>query len=684
MSERNPPGGPRPISIWMPRRAGGETVWVRPAPSLFGDHFADRLELTPRRGPLPRRVVLLGESVAAGYLYAPVVTPAKVLAATLAAVAGPEAFEVIDLARTDERLAGLVATAEAALQLDPDLLVVWAGNNWGLLETPEVSPYAPAPADRRRFAAAWRETAGGEGNGRDGASPYAGPVGLARSRLSARVAAAFDRLGEIAASRRLPVVLVLPEVDLADWESRQPAPWLAGDETARWVERLAEALAAEARGDLAALEAAAWAMNRLDRSATPVPFRLLARAWRAAGRESEARDAARAEIDAVRYPLLAFLDAPRAGTDARAALLAAASRHGFPTVDLPAVFAEHTGSPLPGRRLFLDYCHLSAEGTRVAVAVIASRVLATVPLDARGAGDPPAWRDLVATVPRTIEPAVEATALLGAVIHGAHRLLAVGERGEILAHRCRAALAASPGVAAAMLDVVAARLSRLPTVLTAAGRRNAASPYRLQHQHGWKWPNLDGDVLRAIVATLDEAGLREAEEARRLIADAGRELAGPGHDLAAGPRFLAEPVARFYPEAMALPSLPGRAALRAPWPETGFDLAVGTGGRLTLELVARLPPIPGVSAHRRGAVTLAVDGQPVASHVLGEGWTRATLRLPPEEPAPGLHRVTLHWPRLPPVGTEAQSGALARLEQGVEADLHPVFGEVFSLRVRSA
>jgi hypothetical protein len=38
----------------------------------------------------------------------------------------------------------------------------------------------------------------------------------------------------------------------------------------------------------------------------------------------------------------------------------------------------------------------------------------------------------------------------------------------------------------------------------------------------------------------------------------------------------------------------------------------------------------------------------------------------------------------PPVGEQALDAARRRLAQGIEADLHPVFGEVFSLRVRAA
>ncbi|MFP5286267.1 MAG: hypothetical protein ACLGI9_11060, partial [Thermoanaerobaculia bacterium] len=48
-------------------------------------------------------------------------------------------------------------TVRASLQIQPDMLVIFVGNNWNLLETPEVSPYAPSVRARQRYAQALRE-----------------------------------------------------------------------------------------------------------------------------------------------------------------------------------------------------------------------------------------------------------------------------------------------------------------------------------------------------------------------------------------------------------------------------------------------------------------------------------------------------------------------------------------------
>lgn len=660
---------------------------MRPPVGPLGDHYATTPELRPRRGPLPIRVCWFGESAAAGYLYAPHLTPARVLEAQLreltGAAEGEEAYEVVDLARTNETLTSLVATVEAALQLEPDLLVVYAGNNWRLLETPEVSPLVPSVRGRQEVASAL-------GMASPAPAGPAGPAGLARKRLAAKATAALDRLAalaDLAGGARVPLVLVLPEVNLADWESRQPPVWLPGDGTPRWYRHLAEALQALERRDWAGTERTAWAMNALDGSTCPTPFRLLARAWQGAERLADARDAALAEVDAVHYPLLAFLDAPRAGTDERTLLADAARRHGLPTVDLRQVLADAGGTPWVGRRFFLDYCHLTSEGMAALGAAVAEQVLRLRPLpDGRGP-EPRPWHELLDDLSRpVVPPAAEATARLGAALHGAHRLLPLTSSGEILEHWCRSALDADPGVAGAMVDLAVARLTLLdgvPAVLAEPTSRLQASPYRMTLQHGLRWGNLDGAVLRAIGAALERAGRPEARELEDVLRQVG-ERAGTGRrplDLAQGERFLAAPLERSLSEVMDLPSLTGRATLRALWPVTGFELPGAGRGRLHLELVARLPAVPGTGTSRSGTAELAAGGRVLGRVTLGEGWSRTRLTVPEGVLRGDLDRIEIRWPGLPPVGTEALEGARRRLEMGAEADLHPVFGEVASLVV---
>src|ERR1700712_2909221 len=77
-----------------------------------------------------KRIVLLGESVARGYFYDPLYTVANELESILTHTPGLEETEVIDLAKTSMTMDGLLELAQASIRLEPDAVVVFAGNNW--------------------------------------------------------------------------------------------------------------------------------------------------------------------------------------------------------------------------------------------------------------------------------------------------------------------------------------------------------------------------------------------------------------------------------------------------------------------------------------------------------------------------------------------------------------------------
>jgi hypothetical protein len=646
-----------PISIWQPAEVDGEPVFVRPDPLPLGDHYAAVRVLRPKKAELPLRVGFFGESVAAGYLYAPHLTPARVLESQLRAAGGDDNFEVVDLARTNETLSSLAETVRTSLQINPDVLVLFVGNNWNLLETPETSPYAPSVEARQRYAQALRE----EG--------IEGSLRRAAEALREKAEATLGFIGLIARAVQIPVIVVIPEVNLADWEDRQPPVWLPGDGTTRWHSLYVEAVGRLESRDFDGALVATASMLELDAGRCAATWRLRARCFEGLGDFDQAAEAARSEIDATAYPTLAFLGAPRATTAAREILLGTARRHGFFPVDLREVFARHTGSPFPGRRLFLDYCHLTVEGIQAAMAAVAAEVLNL-------SGMPFSTPEFPA--PR-ISPEAEATARLGAAVHTAHRLLTVGPKRPILEHWCQAALDASPEIEEAMLDLVEARCAPCPAVLTAAQQRNLASPYRLLLQHGWRWDHLDAELIEAIQAVLEQRGRPVGERITRLLL-AHHGVSKAGKDLTEPP-YLWEPLERFYPEVMRFEDLSERATFRSPWPESSFCLVCDAERDVEVEPTLRLPAaVPGES--RRGRVRIAVNGAEVGGMDATERWSRASLLVPRSFLKPGLNRLSLRWPPPETDGEAALRAAVERLELGLAADLHPVFGEIFSLIAR--
>ncbi|MFZ0544625.1 MAG: hypothetical protein WAM60_04275, partial [Candidatus Promineifilaceae bacterium] len=623
-------------------------------------HYAAARYLWPKSVDSPRRICFFGESVAAGYLYAPHVTPAKVLAAQLDFVVGPDAYEVIDLARTNETLAGLVETVDSAMQLEPDMLVIFGGNNWNLLETPEWSPYLPGVTGRMAYAEQLKR---------------GGLEAVIEAAAKERLQKAWMALGEIGVISRnaaVPVILVIPEVNLADWENCQPVHWLDGEGLQAWYGRLEEAQKALAQQDWERAASLARQMLDLDGGLNPTPYRLLVRANVGLGKLDVARKAAEAEIGSSHYAVMAFLAAPQAGPADQALLRRAAAFNGFTPVDLPEFFGRQAGSMLPGRNFFLDYCHLTVEGMEWAMGEVTAAVL-------RQTDDGQAYpllEMLDGVSVSGVESEALATAHLGAAIHNAHRLCPVTDKQEILVHWCLAALADSPAINQAMIDFVAARALPYPAVMTAEQQRLYHSPYLLQHQHGWKYDHLDAEMIQAILTALKEWEPRWAEAAlTRLVENAalGRKVVS----LLDG-RYDAEPLRRLFPEVIPTPDLTGWAIYRAFWPVTGFSFVMADSADVAFDITARLPN----PAENDARIALLVNGKRVGEMAVGRSWLRHEGVIDGRYIRRGLNDLVVRWPYPIVKQEEVWEQIIGRLEKGQEANLHPVFGELERLRIQ--
>lgn len=646
-----------PISIWQPSEKDGRPVWERPQPELLGDHYAAERYLWPKTADSPRRICFFGESVAAGYLYAPHVTPAKVLAGQLNFAAGAGAYEVIDLARTNETLAGLVETVESAMQLEPDVLVIFWGNNWNLLETPEWSPYLPRVGGRRRYAEQLKA------GGLEAVIETAAKERLQKAWL------ALAEIGAMAQEAAVSVILVVPEVNLADWENCQPVHWLDGAALERWYACLDDSRQALREQDWERAASLAYQMLNLDGGLCPTAYRLLVKANIGLGRLDVARKAAEAETGTGHYAAMAFLAAPQAGPADQEILRRAAGFHGFSLVDLPKIFAGE--GALPGRELFLDYCHLTVEGMRVAMGAVAAAVLqlggkerAERPKSIKALPQPAAGNEALAT------------AHFGAAIHNAHRLGAVTDKQALLVHWCRKALTDSPGIYQAMIDFVAARGWAYPAVMTAEQQRLFNSPYLLQHQHGWKYSHMDAAMIGAILIALAEWEPRRAEAALEVLVK-NAALGEEWVSLLDG-YYDAEPLRRFFPELIPTPDLTGWAIYRAAWPVSKFCWVMDGSADINLEINARLSKPVGDGSK----VELLVNGRRVGEMTVGLSWTRYEGVVDGRFLQCGINELAVRWP-FPVVKKEAVWGeVIGRLERGLETTLHPVFGEIERLRVR--
>lgn len=645
----------RPISIWRPYRREDAWWYLRPEPAPFGDHYASRLAFTALPAPGCSRVGFFGESVAAGYLYAPHLTPAQVLAYFLEQAEPGKTVEVIDLARTNERLATLVETFEQALQLGLSHAVIFVGNNWNLLETPELSGLVPDPQARTALGALLAE----------------GGVEVllhqAATRLMTKVSDCFERIAQLAAQHQVRVSLVVPQVNLAEWESHQPPPFMAEDRLVAWYEAFFEALSAWDGRETAKVRQAAFRMLDLDEGTSPSAFRFLALAWQAEGQTEKAYEAARSEIEATNYATLCFLDAPRANGLAQNMLRRLARLHDFQAIDLPIVFQTLDPECLPGRRFFLDYCHLTFEGMRAAMAAVAESLLS----DQVPERD---WQALLARFPGpAVAAEVHAVACLGAAVHTAHRECAVADNQDRVTYWLREALSHAPAVAATLVELVQVRLARVPTPFTPAQQRNQVGRFRLGFQHGWRYEHLDVKILKSLDAVFRDLDLESVD----VLACRQRAVGAHPVELV-DPYYLWDPLQRYYSEVMPFDDLPSPAYHRSPWPFSSFALVSDGRHDLYLQMTARLP---GALADQDHPVVICIDDQAHASFRCGRRWSKHSFVLEKGWLPAGIRKLTLCWPIPAAAVRDAKGRILQRLSRGAETALHPTFGELFSLVV---
>ncbi|MGD2089693.1 MAG: hypothetical protein PVH61_26185 [Candidatus Aminicenantes bacterium] len=403
------PGQDGRVGIWMPMEKDGNTYYLRDANYQHEfDHWANVHEIPPKG--TRKRVVYLGESVARGFLLDPFYTPAGVLETLLNSEPGLLQAEVVDLARTSCTTRMLIQLCSACLALKPDALVVFAGNNWWYS--------LDIPADILEEIVKIVERKG----------KFQDVKAMLDSQVKTVAITVMEHLNKISKAYQVPVVFVIPEFNLKDYQispGHREMAWLQG-EADQWYHLKKRSEAALDQGNIEMVQSLLHEMIQLN-PGNPLSFELLGRCKLKQGLFSEAVEYLRAALDNAIY---SGLSVPSCISAIRRTILEAAAKYNIPVVDLPEIFNPHqTGMP-PGRELFLDYCHLTVAGIQIAMASTAQRLFSIlthreIPME-----------ELKKNVPKP-DDNVRGLAHFFAALHNAHR----GDQPfEILYYHCLQAL----------------------------------------------------------------------------------------------------------------------------------------------------------------------------------------------------------------------------------------------------
>jgi hypothetical protein len=587
-----------------------------------------RVDEVPGKGEA-RRVVLLGESAARGYLLDPVYTPASVLQQHLDAAADGRRYQCVDLAQTSIELSGLRELVAAAAHLDTDTLVMFAGNNW------TISAYElGGPDDTALLARALG--AGGYRRMRDT---------LLADVLEPQVRGLLADLLRLRERAGVHLVVVVPEFNLTGWSPLAAAqavdvPMLADDALVRWYELRSQALAAVAAQRWDAVGGLTAAMVELDGGLSPVPGYLTGLALCAGGDHAAAREAFERSRDSLCGLIVKYL--PRTPRIVQDLLVEFCTAHDVDCVDLRQVLAHDEASPLPDPEYFLDYCHLSDCGIERAMGAVAARITG------RPAG---------AATPRPLAPRpladdwTRAVSLLLAATYNAF----CGQPVDVVRGYLDRALRACPRVRELMasLNSLLARPGPVwasPHLAPLAREPNAAviferlSAYRPDQSRLWSLR----ECLMDLVGPPEPGGTRGSEE----LLDIATTALGVG----AVPNYTRP---RCYLQATVHTT------------EVRFLLPAPVDG--VLRLVHR----------RRGGsarpVRLALNGAELGAFVAGRLWATSEFPVPEHATRSGINLLRLTWPG-PAVSLRTRLAAdMDSLARGEVPYVLPLFGELYSL-----
>ena len=626
------------VGIWEASSSGD---FVRSPTAKDANLWADVDRLAAKGRA--QRTVLVGESVARGYLYDPCWNPAIALQEILQRAADDPEMEVVDLARSDLLIDALQHVIRQSLVLQPDAIVVFAGNNWGAQIFEVLAP------DISKMLG-------------DGAGPAA--IGELMARQMGALAESFVRwLGQFSASAGVPVTVLVPEFNLVDWRPAvlPSAPYLRGERNRPWIEtrRLAEqSLEAGDHGQAARL---AGALRDLDGGATMTAAWIEAEAMRHLNGAGDRRGALEAVRDAEIWR--PTQPTPRCFGAIQSALRRSAEAAGLTLLDLPARFERYSGG-LPDRRLFLDYCHLTSEGTKLAMASTAAQLLPML-----GNRSKPDWRDLLDAATGPADE-VEADARLMAAIHCAK----LGQPVEFVQYQCAEAVTVAPRAADSLGYCLDFQSRRTPNLLCASFSRllEESTPlvarYLLTHGAESK------DAGKPLRRTFMKAALNVLEPTAPAVARRLPALLAEVHRVTATGLDLLQ---QAYAEEGLCAESQSADFFRSHQTESRFVFYCDEPTPLELEFVCRVP-------EAAGEVSVFVNGTAVGAFAARDRWGVHRLTVRAGHVAGGENRLDIHWPLPPATGESAFDRIQASIEAGSEPGMSPVFGELHGLVATAA
>ena len=176
---------------------------------------------------------------------------------------GAGKIDIVDLAKSNQTLQELKVMVGQCLALRPDVIVIFAGNNWRPHLTDSDIPYVDSVLRKEGVP---------------------GMKSILDEQAEQAVRQLTAEVNSLLEPRKIPVIWVIPEFNLDDWSDPvSNAPLFAGQGNKQWLELGEHASRAMRERDLVLAEKSAKKMVEIDGGTSSVPQRILAECCRANG-----------------------------------------------------------------------------------------------------------------------------------------------------------------------------------------------------------------------------------------------------------------------------------------------------------------------------------------------------------------------------------------------------------------
>jgi hypothetical protein len=467
------------IGIWQPIEVNKEIIYRRdPRTAAEWHYWANAHEIKPKGNK--KRVLLLGESAARGFLYDPVYNIASELRGTFAMIPEARDYEVVDLARIALPMDDLFDLTKASADLQPDAVIVFAGNNWVYLAPEGIEDFAQV------YDLFSRES-------------FKGLKAFLEDRMRKKVIEYLSMLNGLFSKNNIPVIFVIPEFNLKDWRSNeveQILPWAPGGIIKKWIDVARSCRKAFDENRIDEAGEFATEMVELDPS-NPLGYEMLADHYLQKGMKEQARESLESARDTILFNR-ANQSMPRCVGIIRKTLLEESSSYNITPIDLPAIFRSHDPDGIPGRSFFLDNCHLSFEGIRMVARHMVKALLKVL-------NEKSVDVSQVKESGIKLDGMVKAIAHFRAAIYNSHH----GQPKGIIAFHCREAIRNSEDIKEVMQYYVDFMTRKAPTFLCKSFSELILSGEMSQFEEGLSMAHprnnklMDVELVDIIMSELD-------------------------------------------------------------------------------------------------------------------------------------------------------------------------------------